>query len=307
MNNARHIPHLQTITDFYRQLQIGLPQSDDFAIMRIEDQPETKRLEMPLFRCNFFRVVFFTNAGVAFRLGEQSFDSTANSVYFSYPGKLESWNTSQKIHGYLVCFTEAFARIDSGSTSFNQQFPFFRFEADSLLSLSDNQAIELKPVAEEMLAELMSVHPDRHDMIRLLLHQYLLKLKRMYAHYQEELSPVARNGALVFNSFRQALDRHFAALAKGEENLLPSVSLIANEVNLNASYLNTTIKELTGKTASSFIRQKILLEIKSYLIHTDLQMAQISHQLGFTNVSYFNRFFKNATGITPSQFQKSQN
>lgn len=306
MSTASHIPQLQTITDFYKQLNIGLPQSDDFAIMRIEDQPETKRLEMPLFRCDFFRVVFFINAGVAFRLGEESLNSTANSIYFSYPGKLESWNTSQKIHGYLVCFTEAFARIDSGSASFSQLFPFFRFEGDSLLSLSDDQANTLKPLTEEMLTELKSANTDRHDMIRLLLHQYLLKLKRMYTLSQERLSPMARNSTLIFNSFRQALDRHLAALAQGEAGLLPSVSLIAHEINLNASYLNTTIKELTGKTASSYIRQKILLEIKSYLIHTDLQMAQISHQLGFTNVSYFNRFFKNATGITPSQFQKSQ-
>ena len=304
MSASGHIPHLKTITDFYHQLRIGTPQGDDFAIMRIEEQPESKRLEMPLFRCNFYRVVFFTNAGVAFQLGEESFDTSANSIYFSYPGKLESWKTSQKIHGYLLCFTEAFAQMDSLGTAFLQQFPYFNFEADNLLRLDNAKSSPLKTLPEEMLEEIKSTHTDRYEMLRLLLRQYLLKLKRLYKLQQENQSPLTKNSTLVFNRFRQALDLHFTALANGKTDILPSVSYIAQQVNLNASYLNTTIKELTGKTASSFIQEKTLLEIKSYLLHTDLQMAQISHQLGFANVSYFNRFFKKATGITPSHFQK---
>lgn len=53
MTQEIHIPHLTTITSFYDQLRIGKPQGDDFAMMRIEDQPNSKHAEMPLFRCNF--------------------------------------------------------------------------------------------------------------------------------------------------------------------------------------------------------------------------------------------------------------
>ncbi len=120
MSGEYHIPHLKTITDFYDQLQIGVPRGDDFAIMRIEDQPETKRMEMPLFRCNFYRVVFFRNSGVEWSLPDQKFSSSENSICFSYPGKLESWSTSQKIFGCLVCFTEDFAHLDSLNASFDR-------------------------------------------------------------------------------------------------------------------------------------------------------------------------------------------
>jgi hypothetical protein len=49
----KHIPHLKTISDFYNQLRIGSPQGEAFAMMRIEDQPASKRLEMPLFNVSF--------------------------------------------------------------------------------------------------------------------------------------------------------------------------------------------------------------------------------------------------------------
>ena len=243
-----------------------MPQGDDFSIMRIEDQPDTKRVEMPLFRCNFFRVVFFTNPGVAFQLGEEQLESSANSVYFSYPGKLESWRTSQKIHGYLVCFTNEFIRHDSHEVSLSRLHPFFSFESASLLNLQDAQAEALKPDLEDMLRETESTHPDRFEMIRLNLLQYLIRLRRYYLSSHEKLAGNLQNSHKILHNFRSAIDLHFEKLAKGEANVMPSVSLMAEKVFLNPSYLNTTIKNLTGKSASAHIREKTLLEIKSYLM-----------------------------------------
>ncbi|MEM8525300.1 MAG: hypothetical protein AAGG68_11680 [Bacteroidota bacterium] len=61
---GKHIPHLKTISDFYQQFRIGQLQDNDFSVMRIEEHPNTKRLKRTLFRCNFYRVVFFLNEGV---------------------------------------------------------------------------------------------------------------------------------------------------------------------------------------------------------------------------------------------------
>ena len=283
-----------------------MPQGDQFSIMRIEDQPETKRVEMPLFRCNFFRVVFFTNPGVSFQLGEERLESSTNSVYFSYPGKLESWRTRQKIHGYLVCFTREFLQTEGNETALSRQFPYFNFEAAPILQLQSPEAEQLKGHLHAMIHEIGSAHPDRFEMIRLSLMQYLIALRRLYHISNQQLTDSVRNSHKILHSFRKALDHHFEQLALGEAAVTPSVSLMAEKVFLNASYLNTTIKNLTGKSASSHIKEKTLLEIKSYLLHTDLQMAEVSHRLGFTNVSYFNRFFKQATGLTPSAFKQGK-
>jgi AraC-like DNA-binding protein len=68
--------------------------------------------------------------------------------------------------------------------------------------------------------------------------------------------------------------------------------------------LNTLLKDLTGKTASAFIQERLMQEAKAYLMHTHLQVAEIAHKLGFGSPAYFNRFFKSNAGETPLQFRK---
>ena len=84
----------------------------------------------------------------------------------------------------------------------------------------------------------------------------------------------------------------------------PTVSLIAKQLFVNSNYLNSSIKNLTGKTASAHIQEKVLLEAKSFLLHTDLQVSEIAFKLGFENTSYFNRFFKKNTNLTPTEYRR---
>ena len=306
MTQEAHIPHLTTITSFYDQLRVGQPQGDDFAMMRIEDQPESKRIEMPLFRCNFYRVVFVSTQGVHWNLPDQAFSSSQNSLYFAYPGKLESWFISQKIYGYLVSFDPQFAYEDAQTLALDQSFPFFNFEGLPIIHLSDEEALLLKNTLEQMLAEVNQQAQDKEKMLRHLLFQYLIQIKRIYTQKIANLPPKTQQNTSIYNRFRQEVDQYFADLANGLHNVQASVSLIAERVNLNPSYLNTVIKNLTGQTASSYIQDKTLLEAKSYLMHTTLQIAEIAFRLGFNNVSYFNRFFKRSTSHTPLDFRKAQ-
>jgi len=306
MTQEAHIPHLTTITRFYDQLRIGKPQGDDFAMMRIEDQPESKRIEMPLFRCNFYRVVFVSTQGVHWNLPDQAFSSSQNSLYFAYPGKLESWAISQKIYGYLVSFDPQFVYEDAQTLALDQSFPFFDFEGLSIVHLSEEEGALLKNTLEQMLKEVNQQAQDKEKMLRHLLFQYLIQIKRIYTQKIANLPQKAQQNTNIYNRFRQEVDQYFANLANGVHSTQASVSLIAERINLNPSYLNTVIKNLTGQTASSYIQDKTLLEAKSYLMHTSLQIAEIAFRLGFNNVSYFNRFFKRNTSHTPLDFRKIQ-
>ncbi len=305
-STALHIPFLQKISDFYAMLRIGSAQSDQFSIMRIEEQPTTKLAHMPLFRCNFFRLVLFTSGGVDFYLGDQVLKSQENSLYFAYPGKLESWTSHQKVHGYLICFTAEFAGLDPLQMQFTEQFPFFHHEAEDLITFTAAEAQQIIPLAEQMLQEINGSFPDKWSMIRHLLYQYMILLRRSYHRQVEQQSGQQQQQRRLFNAFRRALDQYFVRLASGQHLPTPSVSTFAEELHLNASYLNTVIKKLTGATASSYIQQKTMLEAKSYLMHTDLRIAEVADRLGFTHISYFNRFFRQHAQLTPTQFRRQE-
>ena len=271
-------------------------------MMRIEEQPKTKRLEMPLFRCDFYRLVFIRSKGVEWLLPEKQFESTENCIYFSYPGKLESWHSGEKIHGYLLCFTQDFFHANHLRIS---EFPFFSLGKSRLLYLQEVEAAELAKQQEEILEEISHPQHDTKDMLAALLWRYLLSLKRLYTKSDDLIPESQRNDLLIYQKFREALDEYFAALASNKQDKHPNVSAIADQILLNPSYLNTVVKRISGKTASVLIQEKTILEAKSYLMHTDLHITEIAFQLGFDNVSYFNRLFKKWTTLSPSAFKKA--
>jgi AraC-like DNA-binding protein len=52
------------------------------------------------------------------------------------------------------------------------------------------------------------------------------------------------------------------------------------------------------------IQERIILEIQRLLLHSDLNINQIGYRLGFDDPSYFVKYFKKHTKISPSEFRK---
>ncbi len=83
------------------------------------------------------------------------------------------------------------------------------------------------------------------------------------------------------------------------------VTFYADKLCLTPKYLSMTIKEVTGHTVSRWINMMVIIEAKKLLKVTELTALQISEELNFPNPSFFGRFFKQHTGMTPLQFRKS--
>ena len=72
---------------------------------------------------------------------------------------------------------------------------------------------------------------------------------------------------------------------------------------LTPNHLTQTVNQLTGKTSSQIIKSKQVLEIKRLLVHTNLTVTEISQRLNFPDQSYFAKFFKRETGMSPKQYR----
>lgn len=81
------------------------------------------------------------------------------------------------------------------------------------------------------------------------------------------------------------------------------VQYYANTLGISPNYLNVLAKKYTGKTALRIINKRVLLEIKRLLLRTDYDISEIAYRLGFSELSYFSRFFKHHTGMTPQEFR----
>lgn len=80
----------------------------------------------------------------------------------------------------------------------------------------------------------------------------------------------------------------------------------AAALSVHPNHLNALLKKHTGQNLSTHIRSRLLEEAKILLLQTDWSLQDIGYSIGFADQPNFHLFFKKNTGLTPSEFRKSQ-
>lgn len=81
------------------------------------------------------------------------------------------------------------------------------------------------------------------------------------------------------------------------------VSDYAAMFHITAGHLSEVIKNQSGKPAIKLIHERLIMEARRLLFHTNDSLKEIAFGLGFSDASYFNRFFKRETGDTPAGYR----
>lgn len=99
-----------------------------------------------------------------------------------------------------------------------------------------------------------------------------------------------------------------AFLQKVEENHRENhgVKYYADELFITPKYLSTVIEEMSGKGAKQWINEYIALDAKVLLQSSQKDIQEISNELNFIDVSFFGKFFKRMTGMTPKAFREKK-
>ncbi len=89
------------------------------------------------------------------------------------------------------------------------------------------------------------------------------------------------------------------------ENILTlkSPADFAQNLSVHVNHLNRAVKEVTGKTTTNHIADRIVKEAKALLVHTDWNVSEIAYSLGFEYPTYFNNFFKKHTELSPKSLR----
>lgn len=99
------------------------------------------------------------------------------------------------------------------------------------------------------------------------------------------------------------LTKKFKRLVRKHYRELKKPSDYAEMLNFSISYLNDTIKSVTGFTTTYFIQQEMLREGQRLLGYTDSSIKEIASHLGFDDPKYFNRIFSKLVGVSPGRFR----
>ena len=99
----------------------------------------------------------------------------------------------------------------------------------------------------------------------------------------------------IFDRFIQLVNQH--AVQKHQ------IGFYAEQMCLTGRYLGTVIRHASGITAKEWIDRAIISRIKVELRHTEKTIAQISEDMNFPNPSFFNKYFKRLTQMTPAEYR----
>jgi len=83
------------------------------------------------------------------------------------------------------------------------------------------------------------------------------------------------------------------------------VQFYADRLYVTSGHLSKVLKKVSGKTASQLIEDVVTLEARILLGNTSLSIAQIAEELQFSDQSFFGKYFKKKTGVSPSAYRNN--
>jgi len=101
---------------------------------------------------------------------------------------------------------------------------------------------------------------------------------------------------VLLKNFQKLIEQHYK-----EKKLTKDYAAI---LYVTPNHLNALCKDVTGRAAGELIRDRILLEAKRLLINAKMTISEIALELDFADNSYFSKFFKKYTSLTPEVFRK---
>lgn len=84
------------------------------------------------------------------------------------------------------------------------------------------------------------------------------------------------------------------------------VGFYADKLCITSKHLSAVVKETSGRTAGEWIENYVILEARMLLKNTDMTVQEIASRLNFANQSFFGKYFKHLTGLSPTEFRATR-
>lgn len=161
---------------------------------------------------------------------------------------------------------------------------------------------EFANIYEEFFSLIMKVYykkrsPYNPEILKCMLLSILYRLSDMYHERPLWTESGSSKSEEISKKFGHLVIQHYTK----ERN----VSFYAQQMNITPAHLSNTVKHVTGKTVMDIISEVVIVDAKAQLKSTNIPIHEIAESLNFPNVSFFGKYFKRLTGMSPQQYRNS--
>ncbi|MGB5445662.1 MAG: AraC family transcriptional regulator [Psychromonas sp.] len=265
-----------------------------FMLTKFELMNDSGQADYP-HRHDFYEILYITEGEGTHVIDFEAYPIFPYSFYFLSKNQVHFWQLKTPLKGYALLFPEEFLGFPSSNIVRAHDFSFFHNVGHApCLSVDQVQSKMIDGLLEGMEQEFNNDMESSLSVLRAYLHILLTQLNRLYT--LDHASEGAETGSSLVRQFEQLVAAHFISDH--------AVQDYARRIGISTSHLTDTVKAVTGRAPGHIIRDKLILEAKRLLAHSNITAAEIGYRLHFDDSSYFGRFFKRETGMSPTAFRQ---
>lgn len=302
---STELHRIKTISEFH-QLR-GLPKPENPLISVIDLSATGQPTEPVSLVFDFYSIAMKRNFNAKMRYGQQRYDFDEGIMFFMAPGQVFSIepgpNEELKQSGWMVLIHPDFLWNTSLAKKI-RQYEFFDYAVNEALFLSDKEEATIGNIIQSIQNEYRSNIDKFSQDIIIAQIELLLNYSERFYHRQFITRKIANHE--VLDRLEELLHTYFDGneiVQKG----LPSVTYVAEKLNVSPGYLSGLLKVLTGLNTQQHIHQKLIEKAKEKLSTTGLTISEIAYELGFEHPQSFSKLFKTKTNLSPLEFRQSFN
>ena len=296
-----------TVEEFYRETSQLIPQQvqkeiGHFNVFKIDELHRGgKHLQMPYNRRAYYKISLIIGKNRA-EYADKVIDIEQNALLFATPQIPYNYIPQDENQSGVFCiFSEDFLTQDNSGVRL-KELPVFQPGGNPIFFLTEAQIEEIRFIFSKIFREMESDYAYKYDLLR----NYVIEL----IHFGQKLQPatmlVNETNAYkrISSLFMELLERQFPVEPPHQKLAFRSARDFAGRLSIHVNYLNKVLKEITGKTTTELIAERIIRESKILLKHTDWNVSEIAYSLGFEETSHFNNLFKKHTSLNPRAFRE---
>ncbi len=269
---------------------------NDFYVNTFSEHIKTnKRLIFTPHSHNFYLCVIFTKGTGVHEIDFNSYEINPGKIFFLTPGQTHFWKFDSQPDGFIFFHSKEF--YDMHYTAHKlRTFPFYySYQNPPLLDLPENDS-EVKNKYQNLYREYIDSKPFRELKIVNIINDIYITLARRYTADVDIANYSHPNYLKILEQFEQLIEKYY------DKQKLPK--FYADKLNITTKHLNRIAKETVNKTTNQLISERVILEAKRLIVHSNSSLFSIAETLGFTDYAYFSRYFKTKTAMAPLEFRK---
>ncbi len=277
------------------------PAAGYFAAVRLEDfSAESVAATTVYSRKDFYKISLITGntsyyyQGTAYRL-----DGKESALVFTNREVPYRWEVHEGVcSGYACMFTEDFLPLHTHLRP--ADWAVFKGSAQSVFKLQEQDKTLFTDLFQKMLREQASTYAHKYDLL------FLYVLECIHGALKLQPEPEYRSStaaARLTNTFKTLLAGQFPLAYPHQQVNLRTPQQFAEKLAVHTNSLNRALKDATGKTTTQLINERLMLEARALLVHSNWSISQISNSLGFEEPTHFARAFRAYSGQAPSSLR----